>query len=325
MKLLITGAAGNLGGFLARHLQDQIRNGVAKVETPIDVRLMYHKTPLPEDLTAAPNMTPFQADLANPATLGPACEGIDSIVHFAGVLFAPQPEQFLPETNVQYVRNLTHAAITAGVKKFILVSFPHVEGESTPDNPAMGKPDGEPESAHARTRLQAEQHLFQACERTGMTAVALRPGMIYGRDVLMIAAARWLARRHLLCVWRKPTWIHLLSLPDFLECVVSAAANDSVAGIYNLGDDQPMTLQEFLDTACKHWGCSRPLRFPRWSFFTAGLACELYAMMTGSVSPLTRDFIRIGMVSYVADTSRMKAELLPELAHPTLTEGLRLL
>jgi len=35
-------------------------------------------------------------------------------------------------------------------------------------------------------------------------------------------------------------------------------------------------------------------------------------------APLTRDFIRIGMASYVSNTGRMKAELLPSLAYPDL-------
>lgn len=315
MKLLITGAAGNLGGFLARHLLD----------SDMDVGLMYHKTPLSDDLVDAQNMFPVQADLARPETLAGACEGVDCIVHFAGVLFAPGPERFLPETNVQYVRNLVTAALEAGVSKFILVSFPHVEGESTPDCPARGNPHGDPESAHARTRLQAEQHLFEACEGTKMKPVALRPGMIYQRDVLMIAVARWLAQRHLLHVWRKPTWIHLLALPDFLACVVKAATSDAAEGIYNLGDDQPMTLQEFLDEATRQWSCHRPLRLPRWCFFVAAWACETFARLFRTASPLTADFIRIGMVSYTADTSRMKEELLAELAYPSLNEGLPLL
>jgi hypothetical protein len=40
---------------------------------------------------------------------------------------------------------------------------------------------------------------------------------------------------------------------------------------------------------------------------------------------LTRDFIKIGMVSSVADTTRMKRELLPRLAYPSLTAGIELL
>jgi hypothetical protein len=37
---------------------------------------------------------------------------------------------------------------------------------------------------------------------------------------------------------------------------------------------------------------------------------------------LTRHFVRIGMVSYVMDTRRMKSELLPALRYPSLDERL---
>ena len=158
-----------------------------------------------------------------------------------------------------------------------------------------------------------------------MVPVTLRAGMIYGRGVLMIEAARWLLRHHLLAVWRKPTWTHLLALPDFLSCVASAIEGDAVSGIYNLGDDEPLTLQEFLDTVANHWGFRKPWRSPKWSFYFAAACCETYAMIFRTRSPLTRDFIKIGMVSCVADTSRMKKELLPELAFPFLKKGLPLL
>jgi len=315
MNVLITGAAGNLGGFLARHL----------LGGPHALRLLIHRTPLPPDLAHAPGVSVHTADLADPASLADACRDVDCIVHFAGVLFAPRPERFLRTTNVTYVQNLVAAALAAGVRKFILISFPHVEGESSPEHPATGRLDGHPTSVHAQTRLAAERHLFATCEGSRMTPVALRAGMIYGKDVLMIEAARWLARRHLLAVWRDPTWIHLLALPDFLNCVQAAIERVPVAGIYNLGDDRPLTLQEFLDAAATHWGFRKPWRCPRWSFYAAAWCCEAFAAMFNTASPLTRDFIRIGMASYTSDTSRTKSELLPRLAFPTLEAGLSLL
>ena len=317
MRILITGAAGNLGSLLGKHL----------LGSEHDVKLMYHNKPLPPELTseAASNMTPVQADLSKPESLAEACKDVDCIVHFAGVLFAPRPDKFLPTTNVQYVRNLTAAALAAGVGRFILISFPHVEGESTPDDPAQGGPGGEPDSAHARTRLGAEQHLFEACEGTEMVPIALRAGMIYARGVLMLDAARWLANHRLLHVWRRPTWIHLISLTDFMACTMAAAESPAARGIYNLGDDQGMTLQEFLDRACAHWGRSRPLRLPVWCIFIAAWCCEAWGTIFRTASPLTRDFITIGMASYFSDTTRMKAELLPELTHPTLDQGIDLL
>ena len=231
----------------------------------------------------------------------------------------------MPKTNVGYVRNLVAAALAAGVHRFILISFPHVEGESFPHRRANGRLDGNPTSVHARTRLEAEKHLFEACAGTAMVPVSLRSGTIYARGVLMIEAARWLLRYRLLAVWRRPTWYHLLALPDFLSCVEAAIEGDHVSGIYNLGDDHPLTLQEFLDTVATHWGFRKPWRCPTWSFYAAAWCCEAFATIFRTAGPLTRDFIRIGMVSHVSDTSRMKRELLPALAYPSLRDGLVLL
>jgi hypothetical protein len=107
--------------------------------------------------------------------------------------------------------------------------------------------------------------------------------------------------------------------------VTAAIDGATVSGIYNVADDRPVTLQEFLDTIAVHWGCPKPWRCPHWIFPLAGASCEMFASIFGTKSPLTRDFIKIGMVSSVADTSRMKRELLPHLAYPSLKEGLVLL
>jgi len=315
MKILITGAAGNLGSFLAREL----------LPGPHQLRLLIHRRELPFSIAGATNASVVRADLGEPATIPDICRDVGCIVHFAGVLFAPNPEEFLPKTNLGYVKNLVAAALAVRVRKFILISFPHVEGETCPDKPATDRLDGQPNSVHAQTRLAAEQHLFSACQDTNMVPVALRAGMIYGRGVLMIEAARWLLRHRLLAVWREPTWEHLLALPDFLKAVAAAIEGANVSGIYNVADDQPVTLQEFLDTIAVHWGYPKPWRCPRWMFPLAGASCETLASIFGTKSPLTRDFIKIGMVSSVADTSRMKRELIPQLAYPSLKEGLVLL
>jgi nucleoside-diphosphate-sugar epimerase len=312
MRILITGAAGNLGSFVSRSL----------LGTGHELRLMVHRKAVPADIATSRGVEVCRADLAEPATVARACRGVDCIVHFGGVLFAPRPEKFLPTTNVSYVQNLVARAIAAEVRKFILISFPHVEGETSPEHSATDRLDRQPESVHARTRLAAEKLLLAAC---GLTPVVLRAGMVYGRGVLMIEAARWLMKHRLLAVWREPTWEHLLALPDFLTTVRAAIEGSHVAGIYNVADDQPVTLQEFLDTIAAHWGYRKPWRCPRWSVYTAAACCEVWATMSGGRSPLTRDFIKIGMTSSVADTSRMKRELLPRLAFPTLQDGLHLL
>jgi hypothetical protein len=145
--------------------------------------------------------------------------------------------------------------------------------------------------------------------------------MVYGDGILMIEAARWLARHRLLAVWKDPTWIHLVSTPDFLAATEAAVTQPDVRGIYHIGDDQPVTLQHFLDESCRVWQLPRPYRLPVWMIYTAAYMSELAALVARKPSPLTRDFITIGRVSYFGDTARAREELIPELRYPTLEDG----
>ena len=84
--ILITGAAGNLGGLLANCLQDR------------NLHLLIHKKEVAEELKNCSNIKIFRANLEKKETLYPAMKGINTIVHFAGVLFKARPEKFLPIT-----------------------------------------------------------------------------------------------------------------------------------------------------------------------------------------------------------------------------------
>lgn len=243
-------------------------------------------------------------------------------MHFAGVLFAPRPERFLPESNTRWFSNLVNACLAARVGRVILISFPHVEGPTSVNAPATGRLDREPISVHARTRLEEERLLLERTADSRTTSVVLRLGMVYGKGILMIEAARWLARRRLLGVWRDPTWIHLISTADYLAATEAAILKPGVQGIYHIGDEQPVTPQHFLDEACRVWRLPPPRRMPAPVIDSAAWLCALFALIARTPSPLTRDFIRIGRVSYCGDTHRARKELIPVLQHPTLESGL---
>ncbi|PTX92311.1 NAD(P)-dependent oxidoreductase [Opitutus sp. ER46] len=304
--IAITGAAGNLGDLLARHML---------ANTGAELRLLIHRRDVADDLGRHQRAKVFKCDLAQPESLGQALAGADTVVHFAGVLFKARPERFLPVTNTQYFRNLIEAAVQQRVRRVLLISFPHVEGETTPDRPATGRLDGKPESVHARTRLEEERMLFEAGQRHGFEAVSLRAGMVYGRGVLMIDTARWLA------VWTEPTWIHLISKDDFVRATSNAAIQVGVSGIYHLGDEGKQTLQEFLDKCTVTWNTAKPWRLPLRLIYAAARLCEWQSTVLATASPLTCDFITIGRCSYYGDTRRMRAELLQHLKHPTLASG----
>jgi hypothetical protein len=130
-----------------------------------------------------------------------------------------------------------------------------------------------------------------------------------------------LAQRRLLGVWRQPTWYHLIQTQDFLDATAAACLKEGIGGIYQLGDEAPLTIQQALDEAARIWGVPRPWRMPWWMILTAAAACEMFAALFGTISPLTRDFVRLGRVDHCCDTRRMRAELLPRLSYPTFEQG----
>jgi len=283
---------------------------------------MCHRTPLPADLAPDANVRAIQADLGDPATLPAAIDGADVIVHFAGRLFAPNPKRFLPVTNTSWFANLVTASFDAQVGRIILISFPHVEGPTSVEHPATGWLDRHPVSVHAQTRLQEERLLLERTQGTSTTPVVLRLGMIYGRGILMIEAARWLARHRLLCVWPEPTLFQFLSTADYLRATEAAIFKPEVRGIYHVGDEQPVTIQRFLDEACRVWGYRWPVRMRFPAIYAGAFLCECFAAMARTPSPLTRDFVRLGRVPYWGDTRRAREELIPQLVYPTLEAGL---
>jgi nucleoside-diphosphate-sugar epimerase len=315
LRLLIAGAAGNLGTLLTRHL----------LKGPHELTLLIHKKQVADDIARNPKVRIHQADLGDSGSLQQVCRNIDCILHLAGVLFRPYPEKYLHVTNTLFVRNLVDVALAAKVPRFILFSFPHVMGKTDPDHRAKEELNGHPEALHSQTRLEAEKYLLHASANGKMRGIVLRAGFIYGPGVKLLEACRKLLNWHLLSIWRNPTWVHLLSLPDFLRVAELAIENEEVEGIYNVCDDEPITLQDFLDQLAKHWGYQKPARLPEVVFYLSAILIEVLTGIFHTRCPISREVLRMGMTSSVADTTRMKKELIPSLLYPTWREGLRLL
>lgn len=307
-RVCITGAAGNLGSLTAKYFIEH---------TDYELNLMIHKKSLSKELSDNTRVKQFRCDLGNKETLMEALKDVDEIIHYAGVLFKANPEKFLPETNAQYFKNVVEVAANLKIKRIILISFPHVEGNTSFLDPSTNRLDRVPVSVHAATRLEEEKILYQVFPQS----VVLRVAMVYGHGVLMPDAFRLLARWKILGIWKQPTHIHLISKDDFLEAVRMSVVNEDTIGTYNIGDDGEQTLQEYLDFACEQWKCSRPWRMPLWLIYMGASASELISKIFNIKSPLTNDFIDIGRVSYYGDTSRMKRDLINELKYPTMKDG----
>jgi hypothetical protein len=121
-------------------------------------------------------------------------------------------------------------------------------------------------------------------------------------------------RLNCLAIWRKPTWVHLLHLDDFLDLARISIEDQLLEGILTIADDRPLLLQDFLDSLASHWGYRSP----------SAKGFDLFSRITRSAVPLNPDILRMGMTSCVADTSRLKEQIAYKLKYPTLEQGLPL-
>jgi len=314
MRVLIVGASGNLGTRFADGL----------LAAGHRVRMTFHRTALAPHLSGHPLAQPFQLDLEDFDQVARAVADMDAILFCAGRLFVGNPGRVLPRTNREWPGRVVQAALSANLRcTFVLMSFPHIEEGTTPDNPATGRQDVEPVSIHALTRLQAELDLGEATRGSSVRPIILRAGVVYGSGVKLIEAAHRLMRWRLLATWRAPTWVHLIHITDLVATVIASIESRTCRGIYQVCDQRPVILQEFLDRLAMTWGLPRPIRLPAWCFWTAAWACEFVGRTVANTVPLNVDIMRMAMTSAVADTQRFRTELLPDLTYPTLDDGLK--
>jgi uronate dehydrogenase len=117
-KIFITGAAGNVGSGLRRHLKDRY-----------DFRLLFHRN-IP---AVEPGDEVVVSDLANFEDMVEACAGIDAIAHLGIAITQPgyprtRYNQMIMETNIHGTYNIFEAARINKVPVVIFASTNHVTG-----------------------------------------------------------------------------------------------------------------------------------------------------------------------------------------------------
>src|SRR5215212_1311080 len=161
-RVLVTGATGFVGSHIA---QVFVKAGY---EVRCGVRVSSN-TRWVDDL--AVELVPL--DLAHPKDLPRAVEGVDVIVHAAGVTRARRTGDY-HQINAEGTRRLAAASANAGVRRFVLISSLAARG---PDALTKGGRD-HPSSAYGRSKLEAEAYLHAEGAQIGI--VALRLAAVYG-------------------------------------------------------------------------------------------------------------------------------------------------
>jgi nucleoside-diphosphate-sugar epimerase len=220
------------------------------------------------------------------------------------------PETYAPTNRVRTegTRNLLDAALAAGARRFVCqsIAFAYRPGGSrlkTEDDPLLDDIPG-PFGGAVRALREMESMVLGA---EGIDGLVLRYGFFYGPGTQYApdgAQVEDMRRRRMPIVGRGTGMFSFIHLDDAADATV-AAVDRGAPGVYNITDDEPAELREWVPVAARAAGAPRPLRVPVWlAKLVAGK--EAAAFATGLPG---------------ASNEKAKRELGWEPAHPSWRTG----
>lgn len=180
MRVLITGAAGRIGGYLR-----------SRLARPDRVLRLLDVAPL----EARPGEEVVQASIEDLEALSDATRGVDAVIHLAG-LSGEAPWDRILASNIDGTYRTIEAARRAGVRRFVFASSNHavgflrrpVGGEPAPDY-AFPAPD----TYYGVSKVAGEALASLYHDRYGMDTVCLRILSCTDRPNATRALATWLS------------------------------------------------------------------------------------------------------------------------------------
>lgn len=299
MKVFVVGASGAIGSHLVPQLIERHHRVIGTCHSPDKV----------EGLRAL-GAEPLVLDALDARAVGEAVARSrpDAIVHEATALADLRDfkhfDQSFAQTNrlrTEGTDALLKAAREAGVGRFVAQSYASaryarvggpVKTEEDPLDPV-------PPPAMRET-LAAMRYLDQTVTRAG--GIALRYGTFYGAGNEGLAEP--VRKRQFPIIGDGGGVTSFIELGDAASATVLALERDG-AGIYNIVDDDPAPLREWLPVLAKVVGARPPRRFPRW----------LARLFAGDA------LVVMGTESRGASNAKAKRELGWTLRYPSWRQG----
>jgi 2-alkyl-3-oxoalkanoate reductase len=268
MKVFVAGATGALGNQLIPQLQAAGHDVIGMTRTPA-------KT----DLLKAMGTRPVVADALDPDSVARAVAETEPevIVHqltaLKGEMDMKNPDKFFAETNRLRTEGTDHllaAGRAVGIRRFIAQSYtswPYARTGGpikTEEDPLDPDPP-----AKLRPALDAIRYVEDAVTSIDWAeGLALRYGAFYGPgtglsadpDAEMIKPIR--KRQFPVIDGGGGIWSHL-HIEDAASATV-AAVDHGAPGIYNICDDEPAAVRDWLPFLAEQVGAKKPMKVPRF-------------------------------------------------------------
>ncbi|MFC0333782.1 NAD-dependent epimerase/dehydratase family protein [Paenibacillus sepulcri] len=229
MHILVTGATGRVGSRLVRRLLergDKVR---------ILVRSRQTAQPL-QELGAEVAV----GDLQQPDTLADAVRDVEAVIHLAA-FFRGASEAEMKAVNTAGTLALAHAAVQAGVKRFVFAStnlvYEGLEGRALREDDRFT-----PAFPYPASKIEAEQALMELHRTHGLGLRIIRLAFVYGDgDPHLEEGMRWFGQ------WHPAKRIHMIHHADAAQAMMLAADRTGIDGrIYNAADLEPAAAADII-------------------------------------------------------------------------------
>jgi len=242
MKILVTGGAGYVGSVLVQLLL------AAQYRVRVIDNLMRGGQGL-LGAWANPGFEFVRGDLRDPALVEQALQGVEAVVHLAGIVGDPECAQH-PElaraVNLEASFRLLDASRAAGVSRFVFASTCSNYGRMKDPSQYVDE-DSElrPVSLYAETKVAVERALLDAATNRGMCCTPLRLATVFGVsprmrfDLTVNEFTLVLLTQKRLEVFGEQFWRPYVHVRDVGRAVLSVlqAPPDKVRGqVFNVGD-----------------------------------------------------------------------------------------
>lgn len=281
MRVLITGANGFLGGWLARAL-------VARGD---EVRCLVRRGSDASSLSGTA-VSLVEGDVTDPASLPAALEGIESCFHLAGIRRGTARDDFM-RVNAEGTRAVAEAMVRAGGRRLVLCGSLAASGPSVGGQPRVEGDPLRPEEWYGESKAEAERLAFSFSKQLEVTCI--RPCRIIGpRDRENLAFVKVVRQGWVLRILGPERLLSVVDVEDCVDqCLLQADRKEAVGEAFFCAGEETTTVEAMMRMIADTM--NRPVRtlpLPPSVLRGLGAAADLVSDATGRKLPLNRKLAR---------------------------------
>jgi len=302
VRVLVTGAAGFIGGHLANAL----------VKKGYEVRCLVRKTSNVDYLKKL-GVELFYGDIRGPDSLEKALSNVDVVYHLAGILGRwGVSDKAYWDVHVKGTQNLLDACVRQNVKRFIHCSSAGVVGPVS-NPPADESYPYSPSNIYEKTKAEAEKLVLQYHSDKGLPVTVLRPEFVYGPgDMHVLPLFRAIRKRRFPIIGKGESLLHPTYVGDVIQAFLLCLDNDKAIGeIYFIAGEAPITVKELVAIIAEELNVPTPrVCIPQWLSYAGAGFMEMITRLLRLKEPLlTCSQVKFFTQHRAFDTSKAKRDV----------------